>query len=440
MNAIFPRWSTANVLSGFSYRSIQQSFHRNANLSHLNFSRFFTIHVERSPPSSLLKKRIWAVHATSSPPVDGEITPYFNKTALGLNDQSIPNIANTIHWTLGELARSYLQHSWEHHSFAVLTPLGTIIDQTINIFAPNTITWGKWKLASSSIVVAPSIVNHSDLKKMGIKVVTYNKVNSSLRSVVDRVIRDEGGWPFRMPNQGWFLGTKALINGQRNINTPDFFHHLLKENPDTMSFGDEFHSQIGDAYLVGFIRELICKLCVSENEFESYVCHSLLKFYYHKAKNKYFPVAEQEKMEKFLNEKKSEISGSSILKTPLKLLLTADLFHAMTLKELHAFQEHHSDLFIQVNLHEFEGTWAACRWLVIGYEQGLKEKLNIAIDEAFKLCSQSDPETYSATILFILERHSKRAFSDRFHIFNAILNIKGVQDYLKRMDTSITTF
>lgn len=427
MNTIFSRWVAGNVFKGFSSGALRQSFQTHASASHQNFFRFFTSDVEKSPPTSLLKKKIWAVHASSMPPINGELTPFFNRNAWGLSDPSIPNFANTIHWSLGELARPF----WEHRTFAVVTPFDTIINQALNIFIPHTITWGKWNLASSSIVVAPHIVDTSDLKRKGIKVITYDKVNNNLRSIVKRIIRDEGGWTFRTPNQGSFLGAKAQMNGQKNVNTLLFFDNLFKEYPGKFSFGDEFHSQIGDVYLLGFIKELYCTLGISKTNSEKYVYLSLLQHYYNKAKNKYFSAAEQEKMELFLVEKKKEISDPSTLTAPLNSNLSADFFHPMTQKELHAFLENHAQLLIlfQNNLHEFEGTWAACRWLVIGYEQGLREGLNNIIDKEFKLFLASQPEFFAPTFVSMLEKHKSSA-SDQFHVFNAILKLEGVHEYL----------
>ncbi|KAG6558750.1 hypothetical protein RHABOEDO_001170 [Candidatus Rhabdochlamydia oedothoracis] len=85
------------------------------------------------------------------------------------------------------------------------------------------------------------------------------------------------------------------------------------------------------------------------------------------------------------------------------------------------FKKNQLDLFSDFNdglEHEFEAGWAVFRWLTIGYESGLKEKLNKVIDEQLKQC----------LIITGLVQHNKK-HSDRLGIVRTILDLDSFKLY-----------
>ena len=73
---------------------------------------------------------------------------------------------------------------------------------------------------------------------------------------------------------------------------------------------------------------------------------------------------------------------------------------------------------------------AACRWFVIGYQEGLKEGLDKIIDREFELflSLNKKPQMYSFTLKALLNEHNK-FFSDRLQSVTSILKIASVQKY-----------
>jgi len=399
-------------------------------------SHYLDSHSFTKPLDSDLKKHIWAVHATKVLPNEGALHPFFDHTRFtSWPSLCLPNIktniiSNTIHFALGGLVPSYGPEVWEHHPFAVITPLGTIIEQAVNIFAHDTIIVRKWNLKKESILLVPEGTNTSTLQGECFKTVSYNKSKSTLRMAVDNVIREKQGLLFKMPDQSALLGCEALLGGKININTPIFFEKLLNEYSGKLSFGDGCHSKIGDVYLLGWLRFLSGRLLLSKNKAEMYATYILLKYMFDKAKNKYFTQEERLRIEKFLVDKKKEIPTRSQIFDPTWPFISPEFFHDLTWEELNKLKDIRQDLFEKYNQHEFEGSWAACRWFVIGYQEGLKEGLDEIIDREFDLflSLNKKPQMYSLTLRALLNAHNK-SFSDRLQIVASILKIASVQKY-----------
>ncbi|MGL5264418.1 MAG: hypothetical protein ACRDAI_07640 [Candidatus Rhabdochlamydia sp.] len=164
------------------------------------------------PTSAELKEQIWAVHAARILPNEALI-PFIANEDLSVNQQrgSDPGISNTIHFSLGELVRPHSEISWEDHSFAVITPLNTIIDQAVNIFTHDTFIIGKWSLKKETVVLVPEGTDISGLQDKKFKVVSYPS-EKKLRVAIDEIIQEKKGLAFRMKDNPVLVGSKAFLD------------------------------------------------------------------------------------------------------------------------------------------------------------------------------------------------------------------------------------
>lgn len=415
--------STLNAcgFNKYSFGRILPNTFRKCQRTPQIIARCFSNEVKISPPASLLKEHIWAVHATNSLPEKGKLIKSEGLESALPTHRLPAVIKDSFDFTLGGL-----KPRGRRSLFAIVTPLSSILNQTSNISVPATTVRRSWNLQKSTTFLVPQTVDTSNLKGE-FQIVPYDHETISLEFAVDQVIKAKKGFIFRMLKPSIRLGAKAFWHG-RHINTPVFFDKLLKEYAGKLSFGDPCHSQVGDAYLVGFIEVLSSELSASKDDSEKYLFYNLLQHFYNKAKNKYFNHEEQGEMEKFLLEKSKEIPKRLYPAMSVAPYLSADLFHAMTWKELLDFQANYPDLFLQYHAHEFEATWAACRWLVIGHEPGLEEGLDKIIDRELHLFTKS-PKTSPSTIFSIIFEAYNTPFSDRLNTIEAMLKIPGVQKY-----------
>lgn len=380
------------------------------------------------PTSAELKEQVWAVHASRILPND-TLIPFIANEDPSLNELrgSDPGISNTIHFSLGELVRSHSGNSWEDHSFAIITPLSTIIDQTVNLFTHDTFIIGKWNLKQESVVLVPEGTDISRLQDKQFKVVSYSP-EKKLRFAINELIQEKKGLAFRMIEDAVLVGSKAFLDDSINVNTPSFFENLLKENK--LSFGDHNHSQIGDAEQLGIIKQCSfdllhpIKRLVYKNL--AYASYHTLKYAHSFFKNTYLSKDEQIELEKLLL-KIPDRNPSE----PLWSYVSPDSFHSMNRKEMMEFKKSQPDLFSDFNgglEHEFEAGWAVFRWLTIGYELGIKENLDKIIDEQLKQCIATDPKLLQGLIITGLILHNKK-HSDRLGIVRAVLNLDGFKLY-----------
>ncbi|MGB7129129.1 MAG: hypothetical protein WBD50_08595 [Candidatus Rhabdochlamydia sp.] len=389
------------------------------------------------PTSAELKEQIWAVHATNVLPKD-ILTPKI----LNLNQEIRSGISNTVHFSLGELVRPHSDMSWEDRPFAIITPLNSIIDQVVNIFAHDTFITGNWRLKKETIVLLPEGTDTSEIRDKCFRTVTYKDPEKSLRIAIDEIIQEKKGLIFRMPKGSVNLGSEALLDEAININTPSFFDALLKEKQGMVSFGDHTHSQIGDASLLGLIRQLSIQLIdiTSSPELKIsqkpsiYINYHLVKSFYNKIKDKYFTKEEQQNIEKLLSTQEKEIPNRQDIEDPLWPYLDPDYFHSMNQIEMHEFKANHPDLF-DGQENEFEASWAISRWFSIGYKQGLQEGLKEIIDKEIQKFLKNPNSSFSLFINNLLnfdfsitsvfmksvsssfKKHSN-TFSDRLIIVN----------------------
>jgi hypothetical protein len=329
------------------------------------------------PTSAELKEQIWAVHATNILPKDTLIPVIGNY----LTQEIIPGISNTIHFSLGELVRPHSNISWEARSFAVITPLNSIIDHTVNIFAYDTFVIGNWKLKKETIVLIPEGTDISEIQEKPFSFVSYKSSEKTLRTAIDEIIQQRKGLHFKMEENSVLLGSRALLDESININTSSFFENLLKEKQGLLSFGDHTHSQIGDASLLGLIRQLSTSLMHVTSDpglkiFYKpliYVNYHLIKSFYDEIKDKYFTKQEQQNIKELFLTQEKELPKH--INEPIWPFLEPEYFQGMNHLELLEFKKTHFNLFEDDYQHEFKAAWAISRWFTVGYNQGLKEKL-----------------------------------------------------------------
>lgn len=160
----------------------------------------------------------------------------------------------TIHFSMGELVRPHVVHmnkaTWEQRKYGLIVPLKLAKRNLINLNPYDTIFLGEFEIPFEAIWVVPTLDKHR--VRPGQRYVTYNPNLETLRTAVDRVIEQEGGWKITMDESA---NGVARISGQA-ISPRDFFAPLLREHPH-LSIGNHLFSDHGWAYRFGLIENFL---------------------------------------------------------------------------------------------------------------------------------------------------------------------------------------
>ena len=106
-----------------------------------------------SPSVKDLKERLAAVHVSNFLWPEAIIKPYFAQ--LG-SDKPTGGVSLSIHFSLGEMVRPHSHiYNWDFRKFAVVTPLKSILRQTVSIDPYDTVVYGNWEIDLSSKVLVP---------------------------------------------------------------------------------------------------------------------------------------------------------------------------------------------------------------------------------------------------------------------------------------------
>lgn len=204
------------------------------------------------PPLDVLRSKVFAVHSTPILPKNGTLKA--GARNIGYNEHwenEPPTFRPTIHFALGEIVPQHMDWSWDKHPYALVTPLGEIEDQLVNIFTHDSFVLGNIALKEGMVLLVPSGTDISQITA-DCEIREYQSVEG-LRNAVDSVIGERGGWHIRMQPQGGFIGSVAYID-DKDINEPAFFSALFQERP-YISFGSHDESEKGEAYRFGAIEE-----------------------------------------------------------------------------------------------------------------------------------------------------------------------------------------
>lgn len=322
------------------------------------------------PLSTELEEKVWAVHATKVLPENGILKPSIRKR---FGEGAVEGVSPTLHFALGGLVRSHGADVGENTPYAVITPLKTILDKTINLFVYDTFILHDWKLAPESILIVPKGTDHSSLST---RVVEYDSCTTTLREAIDEQISKAQGLLFDTQNNSPYVGKKATINGDININTPEFFNTLINKN---ISFGDHTHSEIGHAALFGLIRQLTTTISAMTDDNQTYAYFCTLEFYLKKL-IEYYPNEKetQEELKKFLDKWKEKIKPSTFN----DYYFGHDLMSSFKQSERDEFIKSYPDLFPEKYRNLNQIMWGIARWLNVGETQAKKENLQQLIQDS----------------------------------------------------------
>ncbi|MCL5291389.1 MAG: hypothetical protein M1548_02520 [Actinobacteria bacterium] len=215
----------------------------------------FIYSVTNPPPLEELESRLFAVHATPIFPEGGIL----KAGARGLSPNNgwksdHPSFRPTIHFSLGELVRPHGRQSWENMPYAIVVPIRALEEQLVNLFPEDTFILGDYRLTSEATILVMKGTNVSGLSP-DIRVVEYDK-ETGLRTAIDQLIREKGGWPIRTRVGGEIpMGNMAHI-GDVDINRPEFFASLLGRFPH-LSYGSHVSSEVGEAFRFGVLDQAL---------------------------------------------------------------------------------------------------------------------------------------------------------------------------------------
>jgi hypothetical protein len=204
---------------------------------------------EFRPSAEELGSKIFAVHATRHLPPNGRLVAGAAGSIDPTNTVEPPMFRPTLHFYLGELVQPHGIHSWAGHPIAILTPLGDLKPQLVNISPSDTFIAGDFALTARSILIVPEGTEVPAADRH-FKVRFYDP-SAGLRRAVDDAIRNEGGWAIRTEPGDISLGDKAIYD-THDLNNPAVFEALLRESPH-VSFGDHISSVRGEAFRYGII-------------------------------------------------------------------------------------------------------------------------------------------------------------------------------------------
>ena len=164
-----------------------------------------------------------------------------------------PNFRPTLHFSLGEVVS--MGDRQIDYPFAVVTPLGNIENQLVNVFPTDTFVLGDIKLSKDTIVVVPHRTDTSNIPE-GVPIVKYSK-KQGLKNAVDQVVQQGGGWSVTLPDN-FDQGLPAMVHGF-DINSRLFFKNLL-ERHSHLSYGTHVTSEIGQAGIFGLIDQMLLSI------------------------------------------------------------------------------------------------------------------------------------------------------------------------------------
>ena len=210
--------------------------------------------IPKAPSLSLEEiRKTYAVHATDFAPAGGIIKAEASDASYDKRwNGKPPSFHPLIHFALGELVRGHIA-SWDTKKYAVIVPLGALEKQLVNVNPYDTFILGDLKLPPGSILLAPQGEKLPDMP-VGVRIVEYGP-QTTLRQAVDNAIKDNGGAPIRMIDEGVSNGDRAYREG-KDINSPEQFAPLLEKMP-SLSFGTHLFSEKGNAFRFGVVDSLL---------------------------------------------------------------------------------------------------------------------------------------------------------------------------------------
>ena len=195
------------------------------------------------PPIELLRTKLFAVHTRSNPLTGNELP-------TGISGRTF---RPTLHFALGEQVRAHYNGSWDDKPFAVVTPLGNLESQLLNVAPHDTFILGPLKLSPATTVISPAGTDVSALPK-DVPVVFYEPAKG-LRAAIDEVIGAQDGWHVQMRPGDVDYGFPAML-GAHDINAPGFFKAMLEEHPQ-VSFGTHASSVGGEGHRFGWVDSVV---------------------------------------------------------------------------------------------------------------------------------------------------------------------------------------
>ena len=299
--------------------------------------------------------------------------------------------------------------------YAVITNFKNIIDGVVSIFCYDTLFLGTRSITSDSILIVPFGTHIPDTYKM--KIIHYNPKFTSLRIVVDIVIKENDGimielLPYQLDCEppAYLYGCKDL-----NANTPKFFESYINES---IGFGSDTRSIISHGYVLGILRDFTSRLYLSEMYNENMeTSDTTVRIAYLEYTKSWWSVnLEQSKIEKLNLLIQKYKYCIKLVSSNVFVDIIPSILCNFNKDEFIRFMEYYPNLFLRHPLISIL-MWSICRSILVNTDRAVAENL---INKNFLSRISSSDKKATGLVNYSLD-----------HIFK---NIDILDEFLKDQD------
>ncbi len=198
------------------------------------------------PSNQRLLEAIFAVHATCIRPEEGLLKAGARKMNPKTGETvGFCALRKTVHFALGGMVQAHKAGNWESSKYAVVAPLGAFKDRWANLFPYDSFVVADLPLNNQCIIIVPKGDDY--IPKKGEQIRYYDPSISKIRSVIDKVIRSEGGWLIQTyPDMGAAHSVATFkLYPQDNLCELSSWTRFLEAHPK-LSFGPATYSLKGN--------------------------------------------------------------------------------------------------------------------------------------------------------------------------------------------------
>jgi|GEM_PF-3242493 len=202
---------------------------------------------------------VYAVHALSNAPVNGEILPPASQDFT----EKLASWRPTVHWALGGVVPAHTELDWDERELAVVTPVKHLLPQLVNINPYDSFSLGSVSLTENFFLLHPA--NKPVAAGTGGSIKVPYPEGLSLSEAVAQFIAARNGLTSKF-TPGSSTGVEPVTavtadetKAYKDFNSLDQFKFLL-DRLDYLSYGSHLESVKGWAFRFGVIDQALISL------------------------------------------------------------------------------------------------------------------------------------------------------------------------------------